>query len=136
LHLDGNAGLSLPGFTELALLNFVEDKLLKAKNLAKNETKTLSPGVEISAFGFEKLISILMETHTVYNLHPKGQLLSDLVSQNKIAANPVFVLSDNLAMPKKVLQSFERKGMQPLSLGKTLLFASQCISIIQYELDK
>lgn len=136
LHLDASKGLSLPGFNELALLNFINANLAKASLLGKNEIQTLSPGVTIAAFGFEKLIASLMEQHVVYSLNPKGVLLTDLIEQKKISNNPVFVLSDNLAMPKKVLQSMQRKGMQALSLGKTLLFASQCISIIHYELDK
>ena len=39
-------------------------------------------------------------------------------------------------MPKKILPSLERLGARKLSLGPTMLFASQCVVLIHYELDQ
>ena len=39
-------------------------------------------------------------------------------------------------MPKKVLPSLERMGARMLSLGPTMLFASQCVVLIHHELDQ
>jgi tRNA (pseudouridine54-N1)-methyltransferase len=38
-------------------------------------------------------------------------------------------------MPKKVLPSLERLGAKQLSLGPTMLFASQCVLLIHHQLD-
>ena len=39
-------------------------------------------------------------------------------------------------MPKKILPSLERLGARKLSLGGTMLFASQCVVLIHHELDQ
>jgi tRNA (pseudouridine54-N1)-methyltransferase len=39
-------------------------------------------------------------------------------------------------MPKKYVQSLKRRGVQMLSVGKKMLFASQCVVILHHELDR
>ncbi|EKD73019.1 MAG: hypothetical protein ACD_45C00483G0004 [uncultured bacterium] len=131
IKLTGNEGLSLDGFHENATLNVIEKALKNSSQLQKNETIVIAPGLKISGFGFEKLIQKLLETRTVYLLDRKG---SD-IRTTTLAANPVFVLSDHLAMPKNSMKGLKRHGIHLLSLCKKMLFASQCVTIIHYELD-
>ena len=39
-------------------------------------------------------------------------------------------------MPKKVIPSLERMGAKKISLGRTMLFASQCVVLIHHALDQ
>jgi tRNA (pseudouridine54-N1)-methyltransferase len=38
-------------------------------------------------------------------------------------------------MPKKTFHGLERLGAKKISLGAKMLFASQCVVLIQHELD-
>lgn len=132
IKLSSNDKLSIEGFHEDAILNLIENALKESAHLKKDATLKIAPGVEISGFGFEKLVGHLIQSHPVYILDRKG----DSMRTGKIEQNPVFILSDHLAMPKNILKSFERRGLKSISLGKTMLFASQCVTLIHYELDK
>lgn len=131
IHLVGNQGLSLPGFHEEALLGFLEQILKESVQLKKDETKILGPGCSVIGFGFEKLLSQLLATRCVYLLDRKGEGIGKI----KCYQDPVFILSDHLAMPKKSIHAFKRRGLLSLSLGKRMLFASQCITLLHYEMD-
>lgn len=124
--------LSLDGFHEDAVISVIEKALKEAQNLKKNETQSIAEGLEISGFGFDKLVAALKETHTLYLLSPKGDNIETVRSEK----NPVFILSDHLVLPKKSIKSLKNQGVTSLSLGKQMLFASQCITIIHYELDQ
>ncbi len=130
IKLSSHEGLSLAGFHEMAVLDVIENVLKNSIHLQKNETKIIEPGVQISGFGFEKLVSQLLTTRTVYMLDPKGEDIKTTTFTN----DPVFILSDHLAMPKKNIKSLARQGLKTISLGKSMLFASQCVTIIHYEL--
>lgn len=132
IKLSSKDGLSLAGFHEDAILSLIETTLKESVGLKKDETRRIAPGVCISGFGFEKLISALIETRPVYLLSPKGED----VRQTLIEANPVFVLSDHLPMPKNIIKSFMRRGAVEISLGKKMLFASQCVVLIHGEMDR
>lgn len=132
IKLSGAEGLSIAGFHENAVIDLIETALREGGNLQKDETRTILPGLQISGFGFEKLVSQLMQTRPIYLLEPKGE---DIRSTN-LEQNPIFVLSDHLAMPKNIMKSFKRRGLKTISLGKKMLFASQCIVLINYELDR
>lgn len=131
IHLIGAEGLSIAGFHENAIIDVIEHALKNSIGLQKDETRTMTAGVTISGFGFEKLIRSLLATRPVYLLDRKG----DDIRATSLENNPVFVLSDHLAMPSNIVKSFIRQGARTLSLGKKMLFASQCIVIINHELD-
>lgn len=132
IKLSSSEGLSIAGFHEAAVLEIVEKTLKDSQGLQKDETKILAPGVQISGFGFEKLVSYLLETRPVYLLDRKGADIREI----ELDANPVFILSDHLALPKNNVKSFRRRGLKMLSLGKKMLFASQCVVLINHELDR
>jgi tRNA (pseudouridine54-N1)-methyltransferase len=132
IKLSSSEGLSLAGFHEAAVVELVEKALKEGHGLQKDQTRSLAPGVYISGFGFERLIGNLLETRSVYLLDRKGEDIKSI----ELEPNPVFVLSDHLVMPKKSVKGFERKGLKMISLGRKMLFASQCVVIINYELDR
>jgi tRNA (pseudouridine54-N1)-methyltransferase len=132
IKLSGGEGLSIAGFHEAAVLDVIEHALKNSVGLKKDETRVLAPGVQISGFGFERLVANLLETRPVYLLDRKGEDIRTA----ELGLNPVFVLSDHLAMPKNSVKGLKRRGLQMISLGKKMLFASQCIVLLNYELDR
>jgi tRNA (pseudouridine54-N1)-methyltransferase len=136
IKLSSQDGISLSGFHEEAVITLVEQALKNSPGLRKDETKLIAPGLEISGFGFEKLTANLLKTRKVYLLDPKGPDIRDLGSNLELDPHPVFVLSDHLAMPKKSIKGLERHGLESVSLGRKMLFASQCVVILHYEMDR
>ncbi len=132
IKLSSSEGLSIGGFHEDAVLELVETALKNSMGLQKNETRMIAPGLHISGFGFEKLVGQLLITRPVYLLDRKG---NDIRSA-EIGSDPVFVLSDHLAMPKNSIKGLMRVGLKTISLGKKMLFASQCVVLLHYELDR
>lgn len=131
IKLSGEEGLSIAGFHEEAVIALIEKALRESQGLRKDETRTIAPGLQISGFGFERLVGNLLETRSVYLLEPKGE---DIESVD-FPPNPVFVLSDHLAMPPKSIKGLKRQGLKTISLGKKMLFASQCVVIIHHNMD-
>lgn len=132
IKLSSAEGLSLAGFHEAALLDTIEAILKQGQGLRKDETRVIAPGQQISGFGFERLVGALLETRSVYLLEPKGEA----AQTTELAPDPVFLLSDHLVMPKKSVKGLKRHGLKTISLGKKMLFASQCIVLIHHELDR
>lgn len=131
IKLSSNDGLSLAGFYEAAVLEVLEQALKNSQALQKNETLDIAPGIKISGFGFEKLIASLIDTRPVYLLEPKGEHIDSITTE----PNPIFILSDHIALPKNTVKGLKRHGVKSLSLGKKMLFASQCIVLIHHTLD-
>ncbi len=132
IKLSAADGLSIAGFHEEAVIDLIEKALKNSQDLQKNETRLLDAGIQINGFGFEKLIEILLVTRAVYLLEPKGEDIRTIT----LAVDPVFILSDHLAMPKNSVKSLKRRGAKTLSLGKKMLFASQCVVLINHEMDR
>ncbi len=132
IRLSSHEGLSIAGFHEEAVIGLIETALKNSQGLQKDETKILAPGLQISGFGFERLVGNLLATHAVYLLDRKGEDIRTI----EFESNPVFVLSDHLPMPKNSIKGLKRKGLKAISLGKKMLFASQCITLLHYELDR
>lgn len=137
IKLSGHDGLSIKGFHEEAVLELIEKALKNSVNLKKDETQHIDSGIQISGFGFEKLVSQLIQTRCIYLLDPKGENIQslDLAALTELSQNPVFILSDHLAMPKNSIKTFKRRGLKLLSLGKKMLFASQCVVLLNYYMD-
>ena len=131
IKLSGNEGLSIAGFHEEAVITLIETALRESQGLQKNEMRLIGPGLHIYGFGFEKLIASLSE-RPIYLLDRKG---TD-VRNAELELNPVFILSDHLTMPKNNIAGLKTRGIKTLSLGKKMLFASQCIVLINDELDR
>lgn len=132
IKLSSGEGLSMTGFSEKAILDFIVDILKHNGNLQKNETLNIAKGITISGFGFEKLVDQLIKNRPLYLLEPKGEDIRNTV----IATDPVFILSDHIPLPKNNITTLKRRGLKTISLGKKMLFASQCIVLLNDELDR
>jgi len=132
IRLSGAEGLSLAGFHEKAVLDLLEQALTVGVGLSKDEMREVAHGVQIRAQGFEKLMAGFLQDRPVWLLDRKGEDVRSV----SLPADPVFVLGDHLPMPKNILASLKRRGARPLSLGRKMLFASQCVILLNHELDR
>lgn len=132
LKFSSHAELSFPGFHEQGVLDVVASALARGIQVEKNGHLNIQPGIEIFGYGFETLLKELQEHHDVYLLDKKGQDAREV----NFKENGVFILSDHLPMPKNTIKSLERKGATKISLGKKILFASQCVVLVHNELDR
>lgn len=132
IHLSAAEGLSLEGFHEEAILKLLEHALKNSTGLQKEATQVVAPGVSVLGFGFDRLVAQVSVSRQVYLLDRKGEA----VDAAQLANDPVFILSDHLAMPQKSIKGMvKRHQIKTLSLGKRMLFASQCIVLLNYEMD-
>ena len=132
LTMQGNSLGSLSGMNEGALLNTCATALGVAKSLQKEASVICDDGIIVKAISFEHLVREKAASRVVYMLDRKG----DDIRETGVSANPVFLLTDHIPMPKKTFNSLTRQGVMKLSLGPTMLHASQCISVIHNELDR
>ena len=133
LKFSSNNGLSFPGFHEHAILSVVSSVLARGSNVKKGGIQTVEPGIEIYGFGFDTLMKGLQEsTNPVYLLDKKGK---DIRAVN-FGEHGIFVLSDHLSMPKNSIKGLERRGLTKISLGRKMLFASQCVVLVHNEFDR
>lgn len=131
IQLSAAEGLSIAGFHEEAVIQLVEQALKNSKGIQKDQSMNVAKGINVHGYGFERLISRLIPTRSLYILDNKGEDSRTMI----LDPNPVFILSDHLAMPKKTISGLKRQGLKTISLGKTMLFASQCIVLLNHELD-
>ncbi|AAO08313.1 TPA: tRNA (pseudouridine(54)-N(1))-methyltransferase TrmY [Vibrio vulnificus] len=131
ITIHSNEVSNVGGFHEANLLNIVVRALDASTGMGKEELRNVEPGVTVRTISFERLVQQLAENHQLYMLEKKGEFVRDI----KFAANPCFLLTDHIPMPKKTFNSLKRLGTQNISLGPKMLFASQCVTLIQNELD-
>jgi len=91
----------------------------------------LHPGVTVDKTSFEPLIRTKSNTNTIYVLEEGGKDLDTVT----IGENPVFVLGDHIGLPKTV-EGYALRYGEKISLAKQPYLAAQCITIINYRLDK
>jgi tRNA (pseudouridine54-N1)-methyltransferase len=131
--LSSAQGLSLPGFHEQALLAFMQSVFTMGLRVEKNQMLTLKQGVDVFGYGLERLIQGLLETQRpIFLLDPKGEP----IDTHACDIDPIFILSDHLMMPKNTVAGLKRRGVKGLSLGKKMLFASQCVVLLQHAWDQ
>ncbi|EMN6200837.1 tRNA (pseudouridine(54)-N(1))-methyltransferase TrmY [Vibrio vulnificus] len=131
ITIHSNEVSNVGGFHEANLLNIVVRALDASTGMGKEELRNVELGVTVRTISFERLVQQLAEDHQLYMLEKKGEFVRDI----KFATNPCFLLTDHIPMPKKTFNSLKRLGTQNISLGPKMLFASQCVTLIQNELD-
>ena len=119
------------GFHEQALLAKVARALDASQGLGKEQARAVEPGIQVRTLSFEKLVKELAEDHQLYVMDKKGAPIRGVA----FGGNPCFLLTDHIPMPKKTFGSLTRLGAEKISLGPTMLFASQCVVLIHNELD-
>jgi len=132
IKFSSNDGLSFPGFHEEAILGVVANALERGQHVALGDVKWVAPGIEVHGYGFDTLLKALQESRAVYLLDNKG----DDIRTQQFESQGIFVLSDHIALPKKSVKGLERRGLKKISLGKKVLFASQCVVLVHNELDR
>jgi len=87
------------------------------------------PGIKIERRSFQDLVRSL-SNREIFILEEKGQYVMNV----DFGSNPVFILGDQIGLPKKDEMFALRFGTK-VSLGKRPYLAATCIDIINYLLD-
>lgn len=131
VRVDSNTMRDIGGFDERALLGCIARALDASAGMAKEESRTVQPGISVQTISFERLVQGLAGEHELYVLDPKGVP----AREQTFGDNPCFLLTDHIPMPKNTMHGLARMGAQKIALGRTMLFASQCVVLIHHELD-
>lgn len=133
IRFEANAMHELAGFHEGALLGKVAKALDASRGMAKEESRPVESGVTVRTLAFERLVQELAADHQLFVMDRKGTPIGEQAFAGK---PPCFLLTDHIPMPPKILPSLERLGAKTISLGRTMLFASQCVVLIHHALDQ
>ena len=131
ISIDTNEIGDICGFHEEALLTIIARALDLSAGMGKEETRAVDPGISVHTQSFEKLVGQLATDHQLFMMDPKGVPIRDQAFRD----NACFILTDHIPMPKKSFNTLKRHGAKKISLGPTMLFASQCVVIIHNQLD-
>lgn len=132
VRFESNALQDIGGFDERRLLTRVAKALDASVGMGKDEARAVEPGISVATTSFERLVKTLAEDHQLYVMAPKGSPIREQAFGDK----PCFLLTDHIPMPKNSLHGLARMGAQEIALGSKMLFASQCVVLIHYELDQ
>lgn len=132
IRFDASAMQDIGGFNEQALLAKVARALDASRGMAKDETRPVESGVAVRTVSFERLVQQLAQDHSLFVMDRKGAPIRDQV----FAGNPCFLLTDHIPMPKNTFHTLDRLGATRITLGPTMLFASQCVVLIHHYLDQ
>ena len=119
------------GFHEQAWLNKITKALDASVGFGKEQSLDVEPGIKVETTSFEKKIQHISEHYQLYMMDKKG----GFIREQHFEGDVCFILTDHIPMPKKSFNSLKRLGTQKISLGPTMLFASQCVVLINNELD-
>ncbi|GAA4894919.1 tRNA (pseudouridine(54)-N(1))-methyltransferase TrmY [Ferrimonas pelagia] len=122
---------NIGGFHEQALISKVVTALDASKGMGKEQLRQVESGITVRTISFEKLVAELAADYQIFMMDKKG----DSVREQEFAGDCCFLLTDHIPMPKKSYNSLKRLGVEKMSLGPKMLFASQCIVLIHNELD-
>jgi tRNA (pseudouridine54-N1)-methyltransferase len=131
ISFNSNDMRDIGGFHEQALLGKIAKALDVSKGMGKEESRAVESGIAVRTISFEKLVQELAQDHQLFVMDRKGTPMRG----KTIGGAPCFILTDHMPMPKKSLSTLERLNAQEISLGSTMLFASQCVLLIHNELD-
>ncbi|HBD18648.1 MAG TPA: tRNA (pseudouridine(54)-N(1))-methyltransferase TrmY [Arenimonas sp.] len=132
VRFEANAMHSIGGFDERALLGKVAAALDVSRGMGKEETRPVESGVTVRTISFEKLVQELAADHQLFVMDPKGTP----IREQAFNSSPCFLLTDHIPMPKNTFHTLDRLGTKRISLGKKMLFASQCVVLIHHALDE
>ncbi len=123
---------AIGGFDQGALMAKIANALDASTGMGKDEVRAVEAGVTVRTTSFERLVQELAADHALYVLDRKGTP----IREQAFGSNPCFLLTDHVPMPKKSFHTIERLGARKISLGPTMLFASQCVVLVHHELDQ
>ncbi len=132
IRFEANAMHDIGGFDERALLGKVAKALDASRGMGKDETRPVEDGVIVRTVSFERLVKDLAADHQLFVMDRKGTPIRGQAFEG----NPCFLLTDHIPMPAKTFHTLDRLGATRITLGPTMLFASQCVVLIHHELDQ
>jgi tRNA (pseudouridine54-N1)-methyltransferase len=132
VRLDSDALGSLPGLDEGSLWRLLQQALGAGRHLELAEEIQPLPGVFVAKAGFEALVRRRSGCQGLFYLCPDG----DDIRSTDCGPAPCFLFTDHLAMPRHTDRFLDRLGARRLSVGPRMLYASQCIAVVQNELDR
>ncbi len=132
IRFEANAMHNIGGFNEMALLGKIATALDASRGMEKEQTRSVEPGVTVRTVSFERLVQQLAEDHQLFVMDRKGAPIRG----QEFQGSPCFLLTDHIPMPRKTFHSLDRLGTTRITLGPTMLFASQCVVLIHHELDQ
>ncbi|HEY4531445.1 MAG TPA: tRNA (pseudouridine(54)-N(1))-methyltransferase TrmY [Luteimonas sp.] len=132
IRFESNAMRDIGGFDERTLLARVARALDVSRGMGKEETRPVEPGITVQTLSFERLVQQLSADHQLFLMDRKGAPIHEQAFEGR----PCFLLTDHIPMPKKAIPGLERMGAKKVSLGPTMLFASQCVVLIHHALDQ
>ena len=132
IRFEANAMHDIGGFDEQSLLGKVAKALDASRGMGKEETRAVESGVSVRTLSFERLVLELADDHQLFVMDRKGTPIRD----QEFHGNPCFLLTDHIPMPKNTFHTLDRLGAKKITLGSTMLFASQCVVLIHHELDQ
>jgi len=123
------AGKDQVDISKKDMANLIKKMLFKYKEGEKTE---VWKGFFVERKNLNEVLSELEEQgKTLYLLDADGEDLNEA----EIDKNPVFILGDHKGFPDKELKRL-KKRCKTISLGKTVYFASQVVTIVNHELDR
>ena len=132
IRFEANAMHALGGFDERSLLGKVAQALDASRGMGKDETRPVESGVSVRTVSFERLVQELAADHQLFVMDRKGTP----IGEQDFSGHPCFLLTDHIPMPKNTFHTLERLGAKKITLGRTMLFASQCVVLIHHALDQ
>lgn len=122
-------GLERLELSKKNVAGLIKRLLFKCKPGVKREVLS---GCFVEKKSINAVIDELVEAgKTIYVLDPKGEDIRTV----EIGPEPVFILGDQDGIPKPDLKRMKKKFV-PVSIGRRAYFASQCVVIVQNELDR
>jgi len=113
------------------IAGLIKRLLYKYKKGIKNE---VAPGYFIEKKSFEKVVEELIESgKKVYVLERRGEDIRKL--KDKDLEDAVFIIGDQDGIPKDKMKKLKNLGVEKISVGRQMYFASQTVTVIQNELD-
>ncbi len=132
IRFEASAMHDIGGFDERSLLGKVAVALDASRGMGKEDTRPVESGVTVRTLSFEKLVQELATDHQLYVMDRKGTPMRE----QRFEDNPCFLLTDHIPMPKNTFHTLDRLGAKKITLGSKMLFASQCVVLIQHALDE
>ncbi|MFZ2235371.1 MAG: tRNA (pseudouridine(54)-N(1))-methyltransferase TrmY [Dokdonella sp.] len=132
IRFEANTMHDIGGFDEQSLLGKVAKALDASRGMGKEEVRPVESGVAVRTVSFERLVQELADDHQLFVMDRKGTP----IREQDFHGNPCFLLTDHIPMPKNTFHTLERLGAKKITLGSTMLFASQCVVLIHHELDQ
>lgn len=127
-HLTFTSELQV-GPQERKIAEKISNTLNLGRYLKQGESQEVEPGLSIAKESFE---SFLKSKKNLYELHPKGALLSTV----DLPQDLCIILGDYRGIPKNTEKLLKRCHAERISLGPIMYLASHCITILQHELDQ